>query len=325
MTKRRLSRALALSCALLLAHSASAHDLNLARVSIQETDAGYALTAVAPARFADLRGEAARIEWPAPCVADGREVSGAGALVRIEARARCPEPPPADATIRVPWGGDGAVLETPDGPLILAARDGGLRLPLPGQARAVGTIVREYVALGVVHILEGWDHLAFVLCLFLLTSGVHLLWLVTAFTIGHSISLALAYLGFLDIPVPPTEAVIALSIAFMAREALAARARRKATDRRVLVVVALFGLLHGLGFASVLGDLGVATSERVSGLLAFNVGVEVGQLCFVATLAALWWTLERMRIAGATRSAALFGAGTLGAFWFVERVTGLIV
>src|SRR5690606_35571779 len=141
---------------------------------------------------------------------------------------------------------------------------GTLSLPMVSgemSARPLPQIATYYTWQGILHILGGWDHLAFVLCLCLLAQGRFLVLLVTTFTVGHSISLALSFFDVISIPVPPVEAVIALSIAFMAREALLVRrdgAPGDARRRRQLAVVAGFGLLHGLGFATVLRELGVA-------------------------------------------------------------------
>lgn len=212
-------------------------------------------------------------------------------------------------------------------PKVLASNDPvGLPLDQAPQARPLPQVASYYTWRGVMHILGGWDHLCFVLCLCLLARGRFLLALVTTFTVGHSLSLGLAFFDVIHVPVPPVEAVIALSIAFMAREALLAQ--RNGLDqgpevrRRQIAVVAGFGLLHGLGFATVLRELGVAPGERASGLLFFNAGVEMGQLLFVGAV------LGAMGIAGAfdrrepVRRAALYLAGIIGCFWAVERVAG---
>ena len=325
MTEGRRAAALLLLAVLAgAADPAHAHEMNLARYRLDATGDALLLTLTVPATFAGRGGEAAEVRWPAGCAETGREQAVAGTLVRVTVRARCEAAPPPGAAIVAPWGADGAVLDSADGTTILAARDGGVRLPIPGGTRRLGAVLVEYLGLGVAHILEGWDHLAFVLCLALLAGGLGLLWLVTAFTVGHSVSLALAYLEVLRVPVPPTEAVIALSIVFMAREALVVEGRQARVDRRALVVVVLFGLLHGLGFASVLGDLGVATGERVTGLLAFNLGVEVGQLLFVAVVLAVGAGLRAARIDAPARWVALGLAGCTGAYWFVERSAGLL-
>jgi hydrogenase/urease accessory protein HupE len=168
----------------------------------------------------------------------------------------------------------------------------------------------RFVELGFTHILEGADHLAFVACLCMLVRGSALLALVTAFTAGHSISLALSYLGIVQVPTAPVEAVIALSVAFMAREALVASDR---DNRRYLVVVAAFGLLHGLGFAAALQDLGIPRADRAVALAGFNSGVELGQLLFVFIVT----TVRRFRVP------VLYAAGVLGMFWTFERLASL--
>jgi methylamine dehydrogenase heavy chain len=213
---------------------------------------------------------------------------------------------------------------------MLHGAGGRVLLPLAEAAvveRSLADVASEYTSLGVVHILEGMDHLAFVLCLCLLTSGTRLLLLVTSFTLGHSFSLALAYLGVVSLPVPPVEAIIALSIAFMAREAFIARRNDddsiKARLRHVAVVGA-FGLLHGLGFASVLDGLGVSPLERTTGLVFFNLGVEIGQLLFVAGVVGLMTLARHISLHAPLRTAALFAVGTLGAFWTLERVSGFL-
>jgi hypothetical protein len=130
----------------------------------------------------------------------------------------CDTPVERGATIGVPWGEDGGVFTsslTPDGatPRMIHGNEEGLAIPLDASSeqRSLAAVATEYTGLGIIHILEGLDHLAFVLCLCLLTRGATLLLLVTSFTLGHSVSLALSFLGVVSIPVPPVEATIALS------------------------------------------------------------------------------------------------------------------
>ncbi len=154
---------------------------------------------------------------------------------------------------------------------------------LRGRPLGPVDVARRYFFLGVQHILTGWDHLAFVFCLCLLARGWRLLGLVTGFTLGHSLSLALAAFNVVRLPSPPTEACIALSIAFVAREALLPpEARRQGAG-----LVLAFGLLHGLGFAGALKEVGIGPAELLLGLATFNLGVEAGQLIFVACVLTL--------------------------------------
>jgi hypothetical protein len=288
----------------------------------------YELSATMP----ELLASAEPLGLPEGCRELGRERVTEATLARISVEIACDRAIRPEDRIVTRWAVDGATFVTNTGGAAVrrALQPDSDTIVLPvGEtvvpARALPEIAVEYTWQGVLHILGGWDHLAFVLCLCLLARGRFLLALVTTFTIGHSLSLALAFFDLITVPVPPVEAVIALSIAFMAREAI--RAKGDATSdpskrRRQLAVVAAFGLLHGLGFATVLRELGVAPAERVSGLLFFNAGVELGQLIFVSCVLAV---MALARLAGQqapVRQAALYGAGIVGCFWMIERVLG---
>ena len=190
-----------------------------------------------------------------------------------------------------------------------------------------------YFSLGVDHILEGYDHLLFVFALMLLIrTPWRLVGAITAFTLAHSLTLAAAVLGWIVVPTPPVEAVIALSIMFLAAE-LAQRdaSRLRFSERYPWIVAFGFGLLHGLGFARALLDIGLPEGELPLALLAFNLGVEVGQLIFVAlcivTGAVLMKLLPVVRIlaqnkAGPAMMTTAYAIGGISAFWFIERVAG---
>lgn len=197
-----------------------------------------------------------------------------------------------------------------------------------------GGIFASYFWLGVDHILKGIDHLLFVLMLLLLIRDWRtLLGAVTAFTVAHSLSLAAASLGWIFVPPPPVEAIIALSIAFLAAELLQPPGEEKRlTERYPWVVAFAFGLLHGLGFARALLEIGLPDGDVPLALLAFNVGVEAGQIFFIAVVLALGAALARLypaaRTALAPGSPGLRGVsyvvGSLAAFWVVERVAGFV-
>ena len=167
-------------------------------------------------------------------------------------------------------------------------------------------IVRTYLALGVEHILTGVDHLLFVLGLLLLVRGVgRLVKTVSAFTVAHSVTLALATLGFVHVPQPPVEAVIALSIVFVATEILRSRGRSATVkpslaERQPWLVAFSFGLLHGLGFAGGLSEVGLPEGHIPLALLLFSIGVEVGHFGFIAavfaSIALGRWMLHRVRL-----------------------------
>jgi len=180
-----------------------------------------------------------------------------------------------------------------------------------------------YIKIGVSHILTGVDHLLFVLGLLLLVNNNWmLLKTITAFTIAHSITLAVATLGYASVPLPPLYAAIALSILFLGPEIM--RLRRGETSltiRHPWVVAFSFGLLHGFGFASGLVDLGLARSEIPWALLCFNTGVEIGQLFFVALILLLVRSFLRLEIRWPHWAQALpvYTIGSLGAYWTIQR------
>jgi hypothetical protein len=196
-------------------------------------------------------------------------------------------------------------------------------------------VIHTYTVLGVEHILLGVDHLLFVLALLLLVRGVgRLIATVTAFTVAHSITLGAATLGFVHVPSAPVEAVIALSILFLASE-LARReigaagagsvASADLTARFPWIVAFSFGLLHGFGFAGALSEVGMPAQAVPLALLFFNVGVELGQLTFIAAVFAIGW-LVRRAAAGAPSwwpRATAYGIGSVAAFWVVERTLAI--
>jgi hypothetical protein len=198
-------------------------------------------------------------------------------------------------------------------------------------------VMKTYLGLGVEHILLGVDHLLFVLALlFLVGSWPRLIETVTAFTVAHSLTLAAATLGWVHVPQAPVEAVIALSIVFVATEILHSRQGRAGLALRMPWVVAfVFGLLHGLGFAGALREVGLPEHAIPLALAFFNIGVEVGQLLFIAGVFVLLWSLRRSRsrsstdaasgawhVAGTAATPAAYLIGTVAAFWVLERTYG---
>ncbi len=195
---------------------------------------------------------------------------------------------------------------------------------IPSAWRVAGT----YLTLGVEHILLGIDHLLFVLALLLLVESWHrLVATITSFTLAHSITLAAASLGFVHVPQRPVEAVIALSIVFVASEIVHHRRSRPSPARnRPWMVAFSFGLLHGLGFAGALNEIGLPEQSIPLALLFFNVGVEIGQLLFIVamlTLGALATrALATFRPMWAWQTVSAYGIGAVAAFWTIQRITG---
>ncbi len=182
----------------------------------------------------------------------------------------------------------------------------------------------SYLVLGVEHILGGIDHLLFVLALLLIVQGTkRIVATVTAFTIAHSITLVAATLGWVHVPGPPVEAIIALSIVFVAAEVIhGLRGKPGLTARAPWVVAFSFGLLHGFGFAGALAEVGLPQKAIPVALLMFNVGVEVGQLLFVAAVIAVRAFIVRLPVPRPAWSAYVlpYVIGSVAMFWVVERV-----
>ena len=192
--------------------------------------------------------------------------------------------------------------------------------------RSAWQVAGDYTVLGVEHILSGFDHLTFVFALLLIIKGIRrLIITVTAFTLAHSITLAAATLGLLRLPGPPVEAVIALSILFLASELLKVnRGKTSMTAQSPWLVAFVFGLLHGFGFAGALTDIGLPQHEVVLALLMFNVGVELGQLFFIGVMLALGRMIKLIRYQWPAWLIQLpaYGIGGLASFWLIERVAG---
>jgi len=188
-----------------------------------------------------------------------------------------------------------------------------------------GTVAATYLGLGIEHILTGIDHLLFVLALILITrGGWRLVKTVTAFTFSHSLTLTAATLGFVHVPQPPVEAIIALSIVFVAAEIVRGRQGRPGlTDRAPWLVALTFGLLHGLGFAGGLSEAGLPQGHIPLALLFFSMGVEVGQFLFVGTVLAFLWTARRVRLAAPPWLQVVppYAIGCLAMFWMILRVS----
>lgn len=192
--------------------------------------------------------------------------------------------------------------------------------------RSAWQVAGDYTELGVDHILSGFDHLTFVLALILIVSGTRrLLITVTAFTLAHSITLAAAALGVVWVPGAPVEATIALSILFLATELMKVKSGQLSlTAQYPWVVAFVFGLLHGFGFAGALTDIGLPEESILLALVFFNVGVELGQLLFVAVIVFIGWMLHKLKqskLLDRAELVAIYSIGGLASFWFIERIS----
>lgn len=196
-------------------------------------------------------------------------------------------------------------------------------IPPSAGLRALGPIVADYTLLGIEHILGGFDHLLFVIALTVLVRGRRrLIATITAFTLAHSLTLAVAAFGLLKLPQAPVEATIALSIVLVCAECI--RPAESLAHRVPWLVSFAFGLLHGLGFASALLDIGLPERHLPVALLFFNVGVEMGQLGVIALASLLIalvsrFGLQRQRVG---RGLA-YAMGTVAAYWSIERIVAV--
>jgi len=224
-----------------------------------------------------------------------------------------------DVMIRINFA-DGSSQST-----ILRPTNPSYTVPAPGTT---GEIAWIYLRLGIEHILQGIDHLLFVLGLLLIVGNRWmLLKTITAFTISHSITLGIATLGYASAPGPPLNAAIALSILFLGPEIVRVwRGQTSFTIRHPWVVAFAFGLLHGFGFASGLATNGLPSAEIPVALLLFNVGVEIGQLFFVLIIVMLERSFRTLEIRWPRWAEVLpaYTVGGLGAFWTIQRVAIMV-
>jgi HupE/UreJ protein len=211
---------------------------------------------------------------------------------------------------------------------VLGPQESGWSVP---EAETTSGVARQYTRLGIEHIWSGFDHLLFLMCL-LWIAGTwrRIVITITGFTLAHSLTLALSALQIVRVPVPPVEASIALTIVFVAAE-IAKGPRDSLTWHYPIAVSSSFGLLHGFGFAAALAEVGLPQTELVTGLLFFNLGVEIGQILFAGAVLAVMAGLRRMtaaRIGGALeatafRTVASYSVGALAVFWLIDRAAKL--
>ncbi len=319
MSRRRLLPLFGYVWLLALASNAVAHETPIALLEIRETQAGAYYAEWTFSSSSNLQAPTA--VFPAHCAYDpprvdcGDEglygrliierlgVSYSAAVVRI---------------VRLSQGETSYTL-TGGAPSVQLTPEGGLPL---------GDVAASYVPLGFEHILLGIDHLLFVVGLMWLSTGAWLLVkTITAFTIAHSLTLAAATLGWVGVPESSVNAAIALSIVVVAVEALRERRGFSTWSGRYPWAVAFgFGLLHGFGFATALTEIGLPPENLPAALLFFNVGVELGQLAFVAVVLALFWAHRQLEAHAPrwTEPVAIYGIGSWASLWFVERLAAIV-
>jgi hydrogenase/urease accessory protein HupE len=335
-TRARLGAALVVVLALggLVAARAGAHALSPALLVLREGAAGIVeVTWKVP--LLQLTGADLRPLLPAGCATVGGETMqedaeslttawrvdcGSAGLVGRRVGVTGLAAAKTDALLRLELA-DGRAIDT-----VLRAREPALEIP--GREHGVG-LASRYVALGAEHILTGYDHLLFVFGLLLLAAGPRaLVATVTAFTLGHSVTLTLAALDVARVPAAPVEVLIAFSIFVLAVELARPAPSTDATAmrRRPWLMALCFGFLHGLGFAGTLRAAGLPAQAIPLALLGFNVGIELGQLAFVLTVLALTPAARPAlrRLPPWTRVLPIYAMGSLAAFWMIERSLPLV-
>jgi len=299
---------------------ARSHELDSASLSLKEIESGRFLVGWRASSRTLQEDLGTAVVFPRPCRLQGLQLAcGASGLVGSI------EFPWIEGTLTrvvvdVEWRDGTRLLRVvaPSAPRLLV-----YGVPASGW-RALEPIAVDYTKLGIEHILTGFDHLLFVVALALLVRrGGQLLATITAFTVAHSLSLALTVLGFLHVPSPPVEASIALSIVLVCAECL--RPARSLTKRAPWAVALAFGLLHGLGFASALLELGVPEQHVPSALLCFNVGVELGQLGIIALVTFVRRLVSRLGVEqDGPRRALVYAMGSVAAYWSIDRIAAVL-
>jgi hypothetical protein len=295
-----------------------AHELSMAEMQVREVAPGQFLTQWT-ASEKRAASEVLHPVWPEGCATEGEMLrcgeAGLKGTLKVDGVGR----DYSAAMIKVFW------LDGQSRVYTLTA--GQPSVQLYGSAedqRGMGEIAQAYTVLGVEHILGGIDHLLFVMgLLFLVGFKRRLLWTITAFTAAHSLTLGASALGWLTLRSAPVEATIALSIVLVAGEAL--HTRQTLGRRWPALVAFLFGLVHGLGFAGALQEIGLPQQHLLVALGTFNVGVEIGQLLAVAAAWLLYRLWLRWPLWVHARTAALYGIGSAAAYWSWLRMGAIFL
>lgn len=259
-----------------------------------------------------------------------------GNSVKKAALYTCPEDPPVKLSISYPLYNPGlstVIIHTDANghqDIITLPPDVQNWSPSTAEIRqASGVVFLNYIKMGIVHIFNGLDHLLFLLLLVLMVGSLRpLLWMISGFTLAHTLTLALSIFGFLKVRIDIVEILIALSIVFLAAEILRGN-KETLSWRRPVLITSLFGLIHGLGFANVLREIGFSEDQSFLSLAGFNIGVEVGQIVFVTSI---WLVLTVSRKAPRNlmvnrfaQTAPLWGIGLLAGFWTIERIHAVMI
>ena len=310
-------------CALLLAavglSGARAHEMSMAELDMRELSPGEFMWSWGQSGNGDRPISADLTpQWPANCSVEAQLLHCAAPGLVGPLAIKGVGSAYSAAMVRIVWRDGQSRVYT-----ITAGQPSVQLYGAADDHRGSGEIVRAYTLLGVEHILTGFDHLLFVLTLlFLVGFNRRLVGTISAFTLAHSLTLASSALGLLTLRSAPVEATIALSIMLVAAEAM--RTRATLARRWPALVAFLFGLVHGLGFAGALKDIGLPSNHLVTALLTFNIGVELGQLFAVGLAYGLTRLLSRFAWFNKLRLPALYAIGVIASYWSWLRVAAVL-
>jgi len=303
----------------LLSPLAQSHEMSIAELEVREVSQGEFLWLWAASNDKQRSiTEDLALKWPASCTADSSALhcgeAGLKGRLQIDGVGKTY----SAVLVKIFWRDGQSRVYT------LSGNNPGVELyGGANDMRSGGEIASTYVVLGIEHILSGIDHLLFVLgLLFLVGFQRKLVWTITAFTAAHSVTLASAALGILTLRSPPVEASIALSIVLVAGEAL--HKRETLAKRWPILLAFLFGLVHGLGFAGALTEIGLPQNYLPTALLCFNVGVEIGQLMTISVAWLIWQGAQRWPPTQRLRTPLLYGIGSVAAYWSWLRIAAIL-
>jgi len=327
MTRARLLLAAFVLFAVLFPRRAEAHAMRTAYVEVVERSPGRALVTLGT----QVPVTGVRLSAEAPCTLQAADDTARGALLLD-----CPNGTVGGATLV--FEGLGPILSEAVVWTVLADGTSSSTLVthdraacvLPTAGASAFGVARQYVGLGVRHILTGFDHLLFLLGLVVVLRRVRAVLLAeTAFTLSHTLSFTAAALGWVHVSTGAVEACIALSLVLVALDATRRRdARMPPSALRGAGLAFAFGLVHGLGFAGGLAEIGLPTRAIPSALAGFAAGVELGQVAFLALVLAAFALARRVRAASAERvlaTVATYAVGAVGCFWLFERLRALFL
>jgi hydrogenase/urease accessory protein HupE len=298
-----------------------AHELSMVEINMYEFKPGVFQWAWATAAKDKPLGEVLKVQWPPGCLGNDQVVQCSGdkgmmGKLEVEGLGKSY----SALLFNIKWKDGGKKVYT-----LTAAQPSVLLFGGANDERESIEIAKAYMGLGIEHILTGWDHLCFVFSLLLLVSfKKRLISTITFFTLAHSITLALSALDVFTLRSAPVEVTIALSIMLVCYEAL--KTQSSLTHRWPEVVAFAFGLLHGMGFAGALKEIGLPAENIFVALLTFNVGVEIGQLAVILLSWLLYKVWQRwVDVSYNPRVTFLYAIGGFSMFWTVSRVVDMVV